>query len=297
MKPDSRTRHFRIGVVHASLTTSLHRLLDEYTSLYREFQTDRPGEGEIRITVGRTPLSVRHRRRYQVSADGFVHFEPTRFQEVLPYVEWSLNLQIPRVMPQSLQLHSSALEVDGQGVIFPGLSGVGKSTLTAGLLARGWRYLCDEFALIHTGTLQLQPYPRAICIKRASHPIIESLGLAVHGNRHYVKAAKGLVGFIRPKSVRSDVVGRACPVRYIIFPKYTQGAGPALVPISRAEAAFELHRFCFNLLRCRGVGLDVLAGVVRGASCYRLTAGEITETCDVVQGLVERAEQHHARSA
>ena len=83
----------------------------------------------------------------------------------------------------------------------------------------------------------------------------------------------------------------------MIFPKYTQGAEPTLVPISRADAAFALHRVCFNLFKCRAVGLDVLAAMVRGASCYRLISGEIQRTCDVVQRLVAGDHQSRAISA
>jgi HprK-related kinase A len=286
---EPRTRHYRIGVVHTSLTTSDCRLLNEYDSLYADKRSTRPSDREIRVSVTRGPFRVGHRRRYIVATDGHPSFEPHRYQEVLPYVEWSLNLQIPRVMPQCLQLHSSAMQVGGQGVMLPGHSGAGKSTLTAGLLARGWHYLCDEFALIDVKTLALQPYPRAICIKRDSFDVVRRIGLPIHGGRHYVKAAKGLVGFIRPATVRSDAVGTACPVRYVIFPKYTHGARPALSPLTRAEAAFEMLPCCYNFLRCDNDALGVLANVVRGASCYRLTVGELEATCDLLGDLVSAA--------
>ncbi len=40
--PAAIDRHFRIGVVNASISTSVRRLLDSYTDLYREFLTDDP---------------------------------------------------------------------------------------------------------------------------------------------------------------------------------------------------------------------------------------------------------------
>jgi HprK-related kinase A len=292
-----QARHFRIGVISASLTTSVSDLMEQYTSLYRAFQIERPGDRAIHVEARPAPFSPWHRKRYVVRVNGRTQFEPARRDEVLPYVEWAINWEVPRVMPEYLQLHASSMEVDGCGVVFPGESGSGKSTLTAGLLARGWRYLCDEFALIHADTLELHPYPRAICVKRPSYPVIESLGLKIHGNRHYLKGAKGYVGFIAPLEVRSDAVGVACPIRYVILPKYTQGAEPALVPISRAEAAFALHGVCFNLLKCQAVGLDVLAEMVRGASCYRLISGEIQKTCDVVEQLVQGGYQRCVKIA
>ena len=296
-RPDSQTRRFQIGVVHASLRTPLRGLRDRYTALYRQFRTDQSDEREVRVEVRPRRRSSWRRRRYEVTVNGRLQFEPSRADEILPYIEWSINWEVPKVMPEYLQLHASSMEVDGAGVIFPGQSGSGKSTLTAGLLTRGWRYLCDEFALIHSDALALHPYPRAICVKKPAYPVIQSLGLRLHGDRQYIKGFKGRVGFISPVEVRPNAIGQACPIRYVIFPKYTSGATPTLIPIGRAEAAFDLHAVCFNLFGCRALGLDVLAGMIRQASCYRLISGEIAATCDLVQQLVEHGVCRQAQSA
>ena len=282
----ARTRHFQIGVVSVTVTSEMPDLLEQYSSLYRHWHVDDPQDNSIDIQVRRKPFSPWHRRRWEVIANDSKMYEPTRNDEVFTYVEWATNWEVPRVMPQYLQLHASSMEVDGAGVIFPGQSGSGKSTLTTGLLSRGWRYLCDEFALIHAETLRLHPFPRAICVKKPSHPIIESLGLSIHENRSYHKGCKGVVGFVDPLSVSDDAVGRVCPIRYVIFPKYAAGAKPELIEISKGQAAFDLHEVCFNLFGCSALGLDVIAEMIRGTQCYRLVAGEIKSTCEVVERLV-----------
>jgi HprK-related kinase A len=296
-RADKHTSRFRIGEIAIALRVPFGWLLNQYTSLYRHFQVGQPAADEILVEVSRRPLSLRHRRRFEVRVNGQLAFEPARRDEVLPCIEWAINCRIVHLMHHFLQLHASSMQVAGMNVMFPAGSGSGKSTLTAGLLARGWKYLSDEFALIHTRTLALHPYPRAICIKRPSYPVIRSLGLRLHENQHYYKGAKGYVGFINPVALGSDVFGSPGPARYVIFPRYTPGAEPALIPISRAEAAFALHEVCFNLLTCDRTGLDVVAGVVRGASCYRLVAGEISRTCNLLEGLVRGTEQPWARSA
>lgn len=290
-------RHFRIGVLAVSLRTPLRALLRRYTTLYRAYQTDGPHEREMRVEVQPKRPSLRRRKRYEVSVNGYVRYQPSRFQEILPYIEWAINWEIPEVMPEYLQLHASAMEVNGAGVIFPGHSGSGKSTLTAGLLTCGWRYLCDEFALIHAETLALYPYPRAICIKEASYPVMDALGIKLHGRRHFVSAAKGRVGFLQPLEVRPDAVGEQCPIRFVVFPKYVEGAEPVMTPISRAQAAFDLHHYCLNLHDCRRLGVDVLAEMIRGAECYQLTSGEIKATCDLVQRTLARAGGRQIRCA
>jgi hypothetical protein len=201
-------------------------------------------------------------------------------------VEWAVNWEIPKVFPEYLQLHASSLQMDGVGVILPGTSGSGKSTLTAGLLARGASYLCDEFALIHAGTLQLHPFPKAICIKKPSYAALESVGLKLHENQHYYKKTKGYVGFVNPVGVHARWMGRPCSIRYVIFPRYVEGAEPQLNPMSRAEAAFALHEVCFNLLGCTAVGLDVIVNMIRAAECYQLVSGEIRSTCALLERLV-----------
>lgn len=291
------TRHFRIGVVATALRTEIATLREQYLSLYGHWEVQGAGEREIMIEVTRRSRSRFGRRRYLVNANRRVEYEPTRTDEVLPYVEWAVNWEVPRIMPEFLQLHASSLNCDGVGVILPGHSGSGKSTLTAGLLARGWGYHCDEFALIHTRTHELHAYPKAICVKQPSFEAVRSVGLGIHKNRHFFKGSKGYVGFVDPLSVRPDVVGGPCPVRYVIFPKYAAGATPTLIPLSQGEAAFRLHAYCFNLLNCDAVGLDVIAAVVRESLCYELTAGDLGETCELIEGAVRGGRVALARSA
>lgn len=293
----TNTAHYKIGVIRASLTTPLRWLHKEYASLYARYRVEVQSESAIRIEVIPTPISLRHRRRYRILVNGHERFAPTRREEVLPYVEWGLNVEIPHLFPQYLQLHASAMEIEGCGAIFPGASGNGKSTLTAGLLARRWRYFCDEFALIDCKTHMLHPYPRALCIKKPSFGVIEQLGLKFHGRRRYLKGAKGAVGYINPSINGTEAIGRTCPIRYIIFPKFKAGADPALIPISRAEAVFALHPVCFNLLNCKRTGLDVLTEVARSAECYRLITGDIERTCDLVEQLVRTRYRRQAKSA
>ncbi len=289
--------HFQIGEVAMSLRTPLRSLRSQYLALYEDFRVPQRARNSIRIEVRPSQRSLRHRRCYRVYVDGRLRFEPTRFKELLPYVEWAVNWELARVMPQFLQLHASSMEINGQGVILPGASGSGKSTLTTGLIADGWRYLCDEFALIHSGTLELHPFPRAICVKKPAFSVMESLGFHLQKARHYHKGTKGDVVFLNPLNLRPNGIGRTCPVRYVVFPRYAAGAEPALVPISRAEAALDMHHVCFNLFGCRTLGVEVLAKLVRGASCYRLISGEIGKTCRLLRGMVEQAAQPQALSA
>lgn len=49
---------------------------------------------------------------------------------------------------RTLVLHGSAIEVNGESMVFCGPSGIGKSTLAAGFQARGYRFLADDLCAI-----------------------------------------------------------------------------------------------------------------------------------------------------
>lgn len=57
-------------------------------------------------------------------------------------------------MAGMLPMHASGNIIDGQGVIFAGKSGLGKSTLCAGLYKRGFSYLTDNIASISLSNLE-----------------------------------------------------------------------------------------------------------------------------------------------
>lgn len=273
---------FQIGAISVELSTSIRGLHDQYRELYAAFRRPRELPAGIQVEAERSPFSLRRRRRYRVCVNGRLQFEPATAQEVLPYVEWAINWEIARSYPQFLQLHASSMEFCGRGVIFAGESGSGKSTLTLALLRRGWRYLCDEFALVHSGTLLLHPFPRAICVKRSGWELVRAMGIPVDDWGAH-RNAKGGVRFIDPLRIRHGAVGRVCPVREVLFPKYERGAAPALTPMTRSEAVLELHRVCFNLFGCERIGIEVLTRMIRGTRCHRLRVGEPSATCEFLE--------------
>jgi HprK-related kinase A len=282
-------RHYRIGAVAVSLRSDLPRVQADFHSLYRTYRIDRAPTGTFHIEV-RTKRSWRSGRRYyHILGNQEELFVTRRPDAVLPHVEWAVNSLAARYLPGHLQIHASVMCRDGIGVVFVGSPGQGKSTLAAGLLARGWSYLSDEFALIDPITRRLAPYPKALCIKAGSFDVLRRAGLAIDLARIYHKGAKGRVALLDPLAVRPDVVAEPCPIGMIVFPEYGQGKPPIIESISRAQAVLEMTRVSFNFVKFRRRGFDLLADVTRHARCVRLRTGELAETCQMIESCLDRA--------
>jgi len=281
---------FRIGVVDVAVSGDLPDVLDDFAALYE--QAREPAGKPARAEIPLIQMEVRSRRSgwfgrrsHLVCGDGENLWTARRACEVLPYLEWGINYRVIARRPEFLQLHAATLALGGAGFIFAADSGSGKSTLTAALLACGWKYLSDEFALIEPRSRTLHPFPKALCIKAGSFDLMRRLKLPVWRNRHYVKALKGPVGYIRPQDIRPDIVSAPVPARYVVLPQYIEGARPALRPVPRAQAAFLLARCAFNRSGFDRQAIPVINALVREAECFRLEIGQLDETCDLLESL------------
>jgi len=272
-------------VVDVTLRTRCRRIVSEYGSLYASYAHSARSHAAVEVEIRSHHTYLWPRGPYTFRSSVAPDFQVQRRHEVLPHLEWYINWQIIHTFDRYVQLHASSLERGGQAMILPGDPGSGKSTLTAGLLTRGWSYLCDEFALVDPWTRTLHPYPRALCIKEGSFDVLRRLGLPLCSKMPYHKATKGRVAFLNPRDISADIVGRPSPVRWVVFPRYVPGAEPELHPITRSQAAYDLARQCFNIRSDQTRTLSLLAAVARGADCYQLTTGDIDATCDLVESV------------
>lgn len=276
-----------IGDVAVSLRSDLRTVLEDFESLYaqRSFVSDQrhqPIKLEVRA-AGRSRLG---RRLYQVFADGQEVGGHRHSNGVFPLLEWGINLRIMATRGEYLQLHAASMVRDGQGFIFAGDSGCGKSTLAAILLSRGWGYLCDEFALVDVESVRLQPFPKALCIKEGSYPVMREVGLSFARRSDYLKELKGRVGYINPRTSGCSAMIPPAPLRFIVFPTFRGDVKPRLEPLSRGQALMELYRCCFNRHVFPQCAIPALGRLVSQAECFRLQVGSPEATAEVLESCV-----------
>ncbi len=278
--------HLALGGVAVVVHSDCRAVLEDLRSLYGSRTKAGSAAGEpIRIAVRRGRRRLLGGARYSVFGDGKRIFADCRPSELLPYLEWAINMRVVDRCADFLQLHAATMVRSGRAFVFAGSSGSGKSTLAAGLLSRGWEYFSDEFALIDPCTLHAHPFPKALCVRSGSFDTVRRLGLPTGGLRRHVKAGKGPVFYVRPPRVLSEHAADSRPVRFVVLPRYRAGGQSRLRPISRGEATLELARCVFNRSAFGDRTTSLLGRIARNAQCYSLDCGSLDDACELLEAL------------
>jgi hypothetical protein len=198
--------------------------------------------------------------------------------EVLARFFMTVNLEAFRQTGDFFLVHAGAVATpSGDGVLIPGGSGAGKTTLVAALVRAGFAYLSDEAGAIDPVTGRLYPYPRALGVKRGSFGLFPEL------------AEKNGSGLLKnERHVLPERIGRLggpCDVRFVIAHQYETGATTEVTPLGTAAMVMELARNAWNLGTYGGRALTLLSEVVRGTQGYKLFSGSLEESVRAVAEL------------
>jgi hypothetical protein len=225
--------------------------------------------------------------RYDVTDDspsGFVVRDPdgavSRVADVGDLVfelEKAILIAVQKQRPDLLFLHAAALERDGSAIVLVGESGHGKSTTAWGLLHHGFSYLSDELAPVDLRTLEVLPYPHALCLKQRPPPAYSlpdgtvDLGATLH---------------VPVRSLPAAAATPPCILKAVFIVRHDAHARePSLQRISTAEAAAKLYVSTLNALAHEARGLDAVLRVAGSASCFTLQAADLGQTCELVARL------------
>ncbi len=227
------------------------------------------------------------RRQVVFLFDGRAPFLPLPYEQAFPMLEWGLNWCVANHAHQYLILHAAVVEKGGFAAILPGEPGAGKSTLCAGLVARGWRLLSDELALISTQDQQLTALNRPISLKNDSIDVIQNfapeatLGPIIRDTR------KGTLAHVMPPE---DSVGRSAdraPAAWVVFPRYQQGAEAELTPQPRGRSLMRAAEMGFNYSLLGLKGFQTLARLIDQCACYDFCYSDLDQAVAVFEELVQ----------
>jgi HprK-related kinase A len=265
----------RIGPIVAELRSSLETIAAALEWHYADYAVADDDEfADFHVSV-RTSSAVRRyiRPKAVFSFDGREPFKPLPASHAFPLLEWGLNWCVSTQCHQYLIIHAAVVETGGQAILFPAPPGSGKSTLCAALVARGWRLLSDELALIDVQDRSLVAMPRPISLKNDSISAVSrfwcdaSLSAPVHGT------VKGTIAHARvPRRSVEDAERRAVP-RWVIIPRYGAGLPTTFDTLPKASAFMQLVENAFNYSVHGRVGFEAIAEVIERCECLSFTYG------------------------
>lgn len=195
-------------------------------------------------------------------------------------LDQDLTIALQRRRPDLLFLHAAALEHAGRAYLLAGDSGNGKSTTAWGLLHHGFGYLSDELGPIDLASLDVLPFQRALCLKRAppaAYPL-PGAGVFDFGDSMHVPVP----------ALPARAVADRCRLGAVLFVRYRADLpAPVLRATSPAEAGARMYVNTLNALAHPGRGLDAVVRIVERVPCFVLESADLRSTCGVVRGLAD----------
>ena len=194
--------------------------------------------------------------------------------EFLFLFEEDLTLELQRLRCDLYFLHAAALEGAGKAYLLVAPAGSGKSTTTWALLHHGFDYLSDELGPVDLQTLEVQPYPHALCLKDeppAAYPLPARV----------LRTARTL--HLPPGNLPGGVSAGPRPLAALFFLQYRREArAPMVQPLSKAEAGARVFANALNPLAHPGEGLDGAIKIAVAGACFKLTTADLPLTCRLV---------------
>lgn len=220
--------------------------------------------------------------------DGTPPFQPLPAHQGFALLEWGLNWAVAGHCHQYLIIHAAIVERDGRALLLPAPPGSGKSTLCAALVARGWRLLSDELALIDVDSGKAVPMPRPISLKNRSIALIGGFWPEAKMSAIVPDTLKGSVVHVQPPPGNVQA-SRSCPtLGWIVMPRYEADRPTELVPLSRGVGFMQLVDNAFNYSMHGRRGFEVLTDVVEGARAFQFHyGGSLDDAVRTFDGLLQ----------
>ncbi len=186
-----------------------------------------------------------------------------------------------------LVFHAAAVAQQGKGLLLPGNSGAGKTTLAAWLAVHGFDYLTDELVWVPQDSQELHGFTRPLNFKQAARPLWEAWP--------QISSAEVWNGpqgdLIASTAFHSTRQVKAPQVDLIIFPCYMPDAAFMLQLLPRAQAGLKLLQCLVNARNVPEYGLRSVAQLARQVPAYLLNYASFGQVNTHIQALVDSIQE------
>jgi hypothetical protein len=200
--------------------------------------------------------------------------------DFLYLLEKDITVELQKRRRDLFFLHSAAIDWQGRACLFAAEPGSGKSTTTWALLHHEFSYLSDELSPIDLSSMQVFPYPHALCLKQRppqSYPLPSEaieLGRTIH---------------VPAQSLPAAAISESRPLGAVFLVKYDPELDtPEVRRISPAEASARLYANTLNALAHRNRGLDAVVEIAEHVPCFVVSSAELQATARLIRSTVEQ---------
>lgn len=193
---------------------------------------------------------------------------------LLTQLEWHTVTAALEATEAYVPVHGAALVRGSAAVLLLAESGAGKTTLTLGLMRRGWQPLADDIVLIDLQTLAIQPFPRCFHVDDSTRALAmdEALIEWPGSVRGYARPLHWAEGQQLPHTI---LLVERCPT----CPSRLRG-----LTLAEAAAAIGNNAIRGRLARSRlaQVAVRMATGATSGG---RLSNGHLDDALDLIESV------------
>ena len=177
--------------------------------------------------------------------------------------------------------HAGAVSLRNLGIVLPGTSGSGKSSLTAWFIDNGFDYLTDEIVVFGSDVPNFAAFARPLVLKSGSSVAIASLEAMASAP----SIAAGSNKIILPTAQPRPPMQHQC--RLIVFPRFAEGAELTIEPLTAAQTGLELMGCNVNARNLVNHGFDIVASIARNVPAVMLRYGNFELLHGVLDAFAE----------
>jgi len=199
---------------------------------------------------------------------------------VLPDFEIAIINYITERLPGKLWVHGACLEHEGNLVVLVGPSGVGKTTLSLGLLGRGFKLLTDDVIVFDIDTAMFVPFLRCPKFRPPATELLNRIGLPVERIASYLGRYVLLndeVVMKRPQAVKG------ASMSVVFLHNDPGGKSEGVCTMTLSSAIIEISRF--SNLMYRDPDLSLFKSVFAEGHFYRLRVGDLATNIRHIIGM------------
>lgn len=180
--------------------------------------------------------------------------------------------------------HAAGLAWHGRGILLPGGTGAGKTTLAAWLTTKGFDYLTDELVCAPHGSNVMQAFTRPLNLKPPSKTILQPY---FDFDRHAAFILSGPHLDVVPPTLLGPANAPAePPLSLIIFPAYKPGSDFELRPLSKAQAGLALMQCLVNARNLPAHGFSEITRLAKTIPAYTMNYAGFEHIGTRVEGLL-----------